>query len=109
MIVRTSRELYNLLTDARFEIEGMLPVNQDVMFVTYVEREEARRTSRITSVVIAAYVTCLARLTLFKIINRLGKRTLYLNTDSTVYVSRPGEFDPPEGSFLGNLVDELRN
>ena len=32
---------------------------------------------------------------------------LYNDTDSVIYVSRPGQYDPPLGDYLGELTDEL--
>ena len=34
-------------------------------------------------------------------------RCLYFDTDSIVYISRPGSSDPPVGDYLGDLTDEL--
>ena len=35
-------------------------------------------------------------------------RILYFDTDSVIYVSRPGVPDPPTGNFLGDLTSELK-
>ena len=35
-------------------------------------------------------------------------RILYFDTDSVIYVSRPGVPDPPTGNFLGDLTNELK-
>ena len=31
----------------------------------------------------------------------------YFDTDSVIYVSKDGEWEPPTGSYLGELIDEL--
>ena len=33
---------------------------------------------------------------------------LYCDTDSVIYASRPGQYDPPLGDYLGELIDELK-
>ena len=35
-------------------------------------------------------------------------RILYFDTDSVIFVSRPGVIDPPTGDFLGDLTNELK-
>ena len=39
----------------------------------------------------------------------LDKRVLYYDTDSVVYVSQEGQYDPPLGDYLGELTDELES
>lgn len=60
-----------------------------------------------TNVVIAAFTTAQARLKLYSVLERLQMRTLYFNTDSVIFRSRPGEWVPPLGDYLGELTNEL--
>lgn len=60
-----------------------------------------------TNVVIAALTTAHARLKLYSVLEKLGDRTLYFDTDSIVFVQRDGEWEPPRGDYLGELTDEL--
>ncbi|KAK9729436.1 hypothetical protein QE152_g15964 [Popillia japonica] len=39
---------------------------------------------------------------------KLDDRVLYYDTDSVIYISRPGEWDVPISSFLGEMTDELK-
>jgi hypothetical protein len=41
------------------------------------------------------------------VLEPLNRRVLYYDTDSVIFVSKPGEYDPPLGDFLGELTDEL--
>ena len=59
------------------------------------------------NVVIAAFTTCHARLRLYNVLDRLQERVLYFDTDSIIYVSKPGEWEPPTGDYLGDLTDEI--
>ena len=56
-----------------------------------------------TNIFLATFTTCWARLKLFEVLDQLGDRVLYYDSDSVIYVSRPGHYDPPLGDFLGEL------
>jgi hypothetical protein len=60
-----------------------------------------------TNIFLAVMTTCAARLKLYDLLDQLGDRVLYHDTDSAVLVSRPGDQDPPLGDYLGELTDEL--
>ena len=60
-----------------------------------------------TNVVIAAFATAHARLKLYGVLEQLNRRVLDFDTDSAFYVSKEGELEPPTGSYLGELTDEL--
>ena len=55
---------------------------------------------------IAAFTTAHARLKLYSVLEQLDRRVLYFDTDSVIYVSKDGEWEPPTGSYLGELTDE---
>ena len=38
----------------------------------------------------------------------LEQRVLYYDTDSVIFTSKPGEWNPETGEFLGQLTDELK-
>ena len=48
-----------------------------------------------------------ACLKLWKIMNQLGRRVMYHDTDSVIYTSYLGQWKPPIGKYLGNLANEL--
>ena len=60
-----------------------------------------------TNVAVAAFVTSYARLKLYSHMEKLGKRCLYVDTDSMIYVAKEGEYDPPLGDYLGELTSEI--
>ena len=41
------------------------------------------------------------------LMDRLGDRLLYSDTDSVIFVSRDGDWEPPLGPYLGDLTDEI--
>lgn len=55
---------------------------------------------------IAAFTTGYGHLKLYDDLNHLQDSVLYHDTDSLVYVSKPGEYQLPLGDRLGELKDE---
>ncbi|CAB4028237.1 Hypothetical predicted protein, partial [Paramuricea clavata] len=43
----------------------------------------------------------------YGVLEQLNRRVLYFDTDSVIYVSKEDEWEPPTGSYLGQLTDEL--
>ena len=62
-----------------------------------------------TNTFVAAFTTCWARLHLYEALKRLGKRVLYFDTDSVLYVSRPGEREEMTATHLGEFTNELND
>ncbi len=58
------------------------------------------------NVFIAAFTTAYGRLALYEYLSQLRDRVLYHDTDSLVYVSKPGEYKLPTGERPGELKDE---
>ena len=109
MIVSTRAELMELSTSPEIEITGMLPVNHKTSYLSYINTREAIHPSPTSNVRIAAYTTAQARLKLYSYLERLGRRILFCDTDSCIYVNKAGigECEPPTSRFLGDLTDEL--
>ncbi|KAL2076320.1 hypothetical protein ACEWY4_028072 [Coilia grayii] len=55
---------------------------------------------------VGAFTTARARLKLYDIMC-LGDRLLYSDTDSLIYVTRDGDWEPELGPYLGDLTHEL--
>lgn len=108
-IVTTRNRLIQLLSSSEVDVTSILPINDDVLYVGYVNTDENLTPSSITNVVIAAYTTAQARLKLYEYLERLGKRALYCDTDSCIYVSgnSSNDYEPPTGKLLGDLTNEL--
>ena len=60
-----------------------------------------------SSVVTAAFTTSYARLKLFNLMNELGERLLYCDTDSVIFSAPVGSPVPPTDSYLGGLTNEV--
>ena len=59
------------------------------------------------NVLIAVFVTCQARLKLFREMHKLGQRVLYFDTYSIFFISRPGEYEPKLGDYLGEFTNGI--
>ena len=81
-------------------------MNDDVIQVEYKNTEAFECQSFNTNVTIAAFCTSWARLKLWSVMQKLGKRVLYHDTDSIIFSVKDGEYVPPLGTYLGQLTDE---
>ncbi len=107
VVLNTASKLFELLHSKEIEVNSILPVNDETLYVSWSYRYEALAPSGSTNVVVAAFTTAQARLKLYECLQILGPRVLYYDTDSVIYVSRPGMYDLPSGSMMGELTDEL--
>ena len=105
--ITSCNDIYRLLTDYTKVIKDFHVLNTDMVVFDYVEGREFQETDSKTNVVIATFCTSYARLKLWLVLNRLGERVLYHDTDSVIYTSLPGQYCPPVGKYLGQLTDEL--
>jgi hypothetical protein len=100
-------DLYNLFLDDQFVVQDLNFLNENVCQAFYTKNDEMHSGSVDTNVVIAAFVTCYARLKLLNLLTKLGERVLYFDTDSVIYVSIPSLWEPEIGDYLGELTNEL--
>ena len=101
------KDFYDLLYSSSFEICDARLVNDDTVEVQYKNTEEFVEQNNKVNVVVAAFTTAYARLKLYDLLDLLQERVLYYDTDSVIYVHKPGKPDPPLGNYLGDLTDEL--
>lgn len=60
-----------------------------------------------TNIFLAVFTTTWARLKLYDLLDTLGERVIYFDTDSVIFLSHSGDLDPPTEAYLGDLTDEL--
>ena len=83
-------------------------MNEKVILLEFKNSEDFDPANYNTNVLIAAFCTCWARLELWSIMNRLGNRVLYHDTDSIIFsLNDTDMYNPPIGEYLGQLTDEL--
>ena len=100
-------EVYKLLQSDTVTVENIRLINEEVIEVTYKDDERFARINPNTNVVIAAFTTCHARLKLYEVLEQLQDRVMYQDTDSVVFITRPGDSEPSTGDYLGQLTDEV--
>ena len=106
-MVHEPSRFFELLYSAEFEVCDARMVNENMIEVQYRNTEEFAEQNNKVNVVIAAFTTAYARLKLYDLLDLLQERVLYYDTDSVIYVHKPGKPDPPLGNYLGDLTDEL--
>ena len=106
-IINSAEQWFTMITNDQYLIHSIDIINPTTIQVFYSVQESFNAGSNDTNVPIAAFVTCQARLKLFREINRLGDRILYFDTDSIIFVSREGEYEPELGDFLGQFTNEI--
>ena len=107
VFVKDIKSLMQILTDPNKQLVDCHIMNEDVIQVEYKNTEDFECQSFTTNVTIAAFCTSWARLKLWSVMQKLGKRVLYHNTDSIIFSVKEGEYVPPLGTYLLQLTDEL--
>ena len=103
-------KLLQLLTTPEVEVTSLILVKEDNCCIKWRYREESKKNSAISNVVLAAFTTAHARLKLYEYLQTLDERALYYDTDSVFYVTdlrNENHIELPVGSMLGELTDEL--
>lgn len=100
-------EYFQLMNDASENVKDVQIVNDNMVMIEKVKKEQHVQPCAITNVVIAAFVTAQARLKLYSVLEPLGDRVCYFDTDSIIYKHRPHQWNPSEGSSLGEWKNEL--
>ena len=101
-------EYFDMLTSQQIEVTDAHLINERVVELFYKQEEDFVETPARTNVVLACFTTAQARLKLYEVLEKLDRRVLYFDTDSVVYVTDEGEWEPPLGDYLGQLTDELK-
>ena len=101
-------EWFEMASDDQYVIHNVYLTHDNLIQVFYSNNKDMHEGGNQTSVALAAFVTCHARLKLYNELKKLNERVLYFDTDSIIYVSKDGEYDPPLGDYLGEFTDELK-
>ena len=99
--------LYGMITDPRKLLNDFTILSDDTLHVKWTYDADFLPQDKKTNVFLASMTTCWARLKLYDVLDQLGERVLYYDTDSVIFISQPSEQDPPIGDYLGELTDEL--
>ncbi|XP_060588537.1 uncharacterized protein LOC132743952 [Ruditapes philippinarum] len=102
-------QFIDMMTSDQQEIKNVRFINDEAVQLDWAYNTDFIETSGRTNVVVAAYTTAQARLKLYSYLQALGDRVLYCDTDSVVFTSSQGQWEPALGDFLGDLTDEVPN
>ena len=101
------KKFYRLLQSKANKIHDIHIVTEECVMVTSSHEDEYNEGNNTSNIAIAAFTTCHARLHLLAMMRKLGDRVLYADTDSVIYVSRPGDWEPETGTMLGQWNNQL--
>lgn len=98
---------FDLLTSDEQNVLDVSFVNDEMVRIQWVNNDDFIENTGRTNVIIAAYTTAQARLKLHSYLEKLDRRVLYADTDSIVFTTKPGEWEPELGDYLGDLTNEV--
>jgi hypothetical protein len=100
-------EVMRMFLNKQYEIKDLVFPSDELSIIFYENKAEMNWGSNQTNVILAAFVTCQARLKLYSELEKLDKRVLYFDTDSIIYKKCDGCYEPPIGDFLGDFTNEI--
>ncbi|XP_035995617.1 DNA polymerase-like [Fundulus heteroclitus] len=107
-IVTDSAEFFNFLFSGKYVVCYFHFLNDDMCMIQWKYNKRCMSLpNKVNNVFIAAFTTAHARLKLFTCLEPLQERVLYIDTDSLIYVVKPGQTSLELGNYLGDLTDEL--
>jgi hypothetical protein len=101
------KKYYDILNSESKEVSDVHVLTENCVMVTYAAREGYNEGNGTSNLAIASFTTSHARLRLLTMMRKLGSRLIYYDTDSVIYVSRPGDWEPERSSFLGGWDSQL--
>ena len=108
VFIEDSDEFFKLLSDTTITVDDAFPISEDFIQVKYSKKDYFKDESPHSNVVIAAYVTAHARCELYNLLDKLGERCVYYDTDSVIFRYKKNDWKPQTGIFLGQLTDEIK-
>lgn len=101
------KDLYRIMTSDKYEDVEINFVANDQLEISYYNKAEMTDTQKTANIYVAAFTTAWARLRLYEVMDFLGDRVLYHDTDSIIYITKPGQERVPTSIYLGDLKNEL--
>ena len=99
---------FKRVTDHSKQLLDFHIMNEKVILLEFKNSDDFDPSNNNTNVLISAFCTCWARLELWIIMNSLGNRVLYHDTNSIIFsVSDKDSYIPELGDYLGQLTNEL--
>jgi len=100
-------DLRKLFDDDLIEVSDVIEVHENmVIAISKKKSTEFLELNNNANIFVAACTTAYARIELYKYLNSLEDRAVYVDTDCAFYISQPSK-DLPTGEYLGQLKNEL--
>ena len=104
--INSPAQLFAILDDNTYQLSNVRICSDDVVEVVTTRDDVAYQPSFKINVFLAAFTTAQARIKLYKSLDKLKERVLYMDTDSIIYKTKPGQSELPTGRFLGQFTNE---
>lgn len=99
---------FSILEDNSQLIHRSELMNEEMVEIFHTFQQECDPIQVNVNIFIACFTTCHARLKLYEALDQLKERVLYFDTDSVLYVWKPGQSRITTGNYLGDFMSELR-
>ena len=106
-LIHDAKRFYDILNASDHDVHDIHLINEEVVELVYQKKKEYERESPVTNIFLAIFTTSWARLELYSLLDRYKERILYCDTDSIIFVERPGDPDIELSDYLGGLTDEI--
>ncbi|CAB4042402.1 Hypothetical predicted protein, partial [Paramuricea clavata] len=107
-LVKDPQTYFNYLTSDKVNDLNSRIVSDEMDELHHEYNESFVEPNAKSNVVIAAFTTAYASHKLYKVLDQLQEQVLYYNTDSVIFVSKPGEPEPLLGPYLSQLTNKLK-
>lgn len=108
---KSIEEISALLHDDTSRVSNIIPLHENLALVTSAKiSEQYCEVNNHANIYVASTTTAWARLELYKLLEKLGERAIYMDTDSVIFEADENnpENNLQTGSFLGELTNELK-
>ena len=92
---------YHLVNGADVELHNICLLTDDLVEVIYNCKHEFQVEHKATNIFIGIFTTAWVRLELYNLLDLVGQNVLYCDTDSCIFLSKPGCALPKLGDYLG--------
>ena len=99
---------FQILQDDSQLIHRIEIMNEEMVEIFHSFQQECDPIQINVNIFIACFTTCYARLKLYEALDQLQEQVLYFDTDSVVYVWKPGQTCITVGNYLGEFTSELQ-
>ncbi|XP_041350679.1 uncharacterized protein LOC121369693 [Gigantopelta aegis] len=98
---------FQMLADPTKDIVDFHVLTESILQLEYQHKSTFIPEDLKTNIILATFTTSWARLKLYSVLEKLDENVLHYDTDSVIFVARPGNYQPSLGDYLGELTDEL--